>query len=141
MRAALGSSEIDPGDNFPSDNPVESHMTDVCGKMKAQLSGSGFLIDPKDPSPIKMVPEEGLAEWGWFITADKAGSQTLVLRLWVPGPEEEFIDLGPVYRNNVTVERDWGYVIQKYLPYWLPAVIAAFLAALGFLYRAKRHKT
>ena len=77
---------------------VEQWSGTVSARVRAQLVGPGFTIDPKDPVQHILLPGQ-TAEWQWFVTPTESGNQTLQLVtelvLDVNGREETY----PFYRN------------------------------------------
>lgn len=148
LRVVLAGSPTDPSSTFPGESPgarpVETANPTVCDRMRAELTGPAFSIDQMGNESGKMlVPEEGFGEWRWYITARETGQQSLILRLYAIGPEDEDITL-ETFERTIEVEVDAGTAVAGFLKEWaipLGLTIPVALGGVGALFTRSRRRS
>lgn len=140
----------DPGSTheslIPGSNPVETRKPVVCEEMRADLSGPGLEIARTGSETGEMlVPEQGVAEWGWLITPKEAGRKTLTLRLFPTNQNGPDLSL-ETFREDIDVEVALGYLLNSIVKDWaqplgltIPVLIGAIGAVLVWS-RSRRRK-
>lgn len=140
----------DPGEghekNIPGPNPVQTRAPIVCEEMRADLSGPGMTIERAgNPSGEMLVPEEGVAEWRWWITPEESGRKTMTLQLFATAQDGPDLSL-ETFREDIHVEIELGYVLNALVKDWaqpLGVTIPVLVGAIGALLvwsRSKRRK-
>lgn len=140
----------DPGagheKNIPGPNPVETRAPIVCEEMRADLSGPGMAIERAgNPSGEMLVPEQGVAEWRWWITPKDPGRKTMTLQLFATAEEGPDLSL-ETFREDIQVEIELGYVLNALVKDWaqpLGVTIPVLIGAIGAILvwsRSRRRK-
>jgi hypothetical protein len=140
----------DPGagheKNIPGPNPVETRAPIVCEEMRADLSGPGMAIERAgNPSGRMLVPEQGVAEWRWWITPKEPGRKTMTLQLFATAEDGPDLSL-ETFREDIQVEIELGYVLSALVKEWaqpLGVTIPVLVGAIGAILvwsRSRRRK-
>ncbi|KIS28615.1 hypothetical protein TV39_04280 [Arthrobacter sp. SPG23] len=140
----------DPGagheKNIPGPNPVQTRAPIVCEEMRADLSGAGMTIERAgNPSGEMLVPEQGVAEWRWWVTPKDPGRKTMTLQLFATAEDGPDLSL-ETFREDIQVEIELVYVLNALVKDWaqpLGLTIPVLIGALGALLvwsRSKRRK-
>jgi hypothetical protein len=128
----------DPGagheEKIPGSNPVQTRAPIVCEEMRADLSGPGMDIERAgNASGEMLVPEQGVAEWSWWITPREAGRKTLTLQLFATAEDGPDLSL-ETFREVIQVEIELGYVLNAIVKDWaqpLGVTIPVLIGAIG----------
>lgn len=128
----------DPGagheKNIPGPNPVQTRAPIVCEEMRADLSGPGITVERAgNPSGEMLVPEQGVAEWRWWITPKDPGRKTMTLQLFATAEDGPDLSL-ETFREDIQVEIELGYVLSSLVKDWaqpLGVTIPVLVAAIG----------
>ncbi|MEK0154666.1 hypothetical protein [Arthrobacter oryzae] len=140
----------DPGEghekNIPGPNPVQTRAPIVCEEMRADLSGPGMTVERAgNPSGEMLVPEQGVAEWRWWITPKESGRKTMTLQLFATAEDGPDLSL-ETFREDIQVEIELGYVLNALVKDWaqpLGVTIPVLIGAIGAILvwsRSKRRK-
>jgi len=70
------------GENLPGGGSPQVFQSNVSQRVKAQLAGPAFDIDPREPLAQTLAPGQA-AEWTWWVTPNETGAQTLQLKSWL----------------------------------------------------------
>jgi len=139
----------DPGagheEKIPGSNPVETRAPIVCEEMRADLSGPGMDIQRAgNPDGEMLVPEQGVAEWSWWITPRDWGRKTMTLQLFATAEDGPDLSL-ETFREDIQVEIELGYVLNAVVKDWaqplgltIPVLIGAIGAVLVWSRSRKR---
>ncbi|MBT2596149.1 hypothetical protein [Arthrobacter sp. ISL-72] len=140
----------DPGagheEKIPGSNPVETRAPIVCEEMRADLSGPGMDIQRAgNPDGEMLVPEQGVAEWSWWITPRDWGRKTMTLQLFATAEDGPDLSL-ETFREDIQVEIELGYLLNAVVKDWaqplgltIPVLIGAIGAVLVWS-RSKKRK-
>lgn len=145
LRVALHGAEENPATGFPSGSPVATEHPRICALMRADLTGEGFDIERRgDSSGVIALPSDEVGEWGWYITPNKPGTQTLTLRLIAPIPNVDGEFEVETYTRNINVNVSILKVVSDVTKDWaapLGITVPVIVAAIGALYlRARRNR-
>jgi acylphosphatase len=137
----------DPGagheKNIPGPNPVQTREPIVCEEMRADLSGPDMTIERAgNPGGEMLVPEQGVAEWRWWITPKDPGRKTMTLQLFATAEDGPDLSL-ETFREDIQVEIELGYVLSSLVKDWaqpLGVTIPVLVAAIGTMLVWSRSK-
>lgn len=74
-----------PGDvaaDLPGTGAAQTFESTISQRVKVQLAGSAFDIDPKEPVLQTLAPGHA-CDWSWWVTPNESGEQTLQLKSWL----------------------------------------------------------
>ncbi|MDR6689002.1 hypothetical protein J2Y41_004602 [Arthrobacter sp. 1088] len=145
LRVALQGASENPATGFPSGSPVATEHPRICALMRADLTGEGFDIERRgDSSGVIALPSDEVGEWGWYITPNKPGKQTLSLRLIAPIPDVDGEFEVETYKRDIDVSVGILQVVGDVTRDWaapLGITVPVIIAAIGALYlRARRNR-
>ncbi|WP_156810613.1 hypothetical protein [Arthrobacter sp. FB24] len=146
LHVTMGDPGVDHQQNIPGTNPVQTRAPIVCEEMRADLSGPGMTIERAgNPSGEMLVPEQGVAEWRWWITPLDAGRKTLTLQLFATAEDGPDLSL-ETFREEIQVDIELGYVLNALVKDWaqpLGVTIPVLIGAIGAILvwsRSRRRK-
>ncbi|MET4587198.1 hypothetical protein ACVLB3_003430 [Pseudarthrobacter sp. PvP022] len=146
LHLTMGDPGADHQKNIPGTNPVQTRAPIVCEEMRADLSGPGMTIERAgNPSGEMLVPEQGVAEWRWWITPRDAGRKTMTLQLFATAEDGPDLSL-ETFREDIQVDIELGYVLNALVKDWaqpLGVTIPVLIGAIGAILvwsRSRRRK-